>query len=113
MTPEELAQRKRISDRAVLLEHVDHVIRPPAWVYKEIEEAIRHAIAGDSTAKVKSRDGTDYVVADLIERWEIDDEILETYARPPHDPVYHDERPAETRETPGFWGQLGSHPQNS
>ncbi|MGH2701299.1 MAG: hypothetical protein ACRDJ2_05925 [Actinomycetota bacterium] len=86
-TPEELAQRKRISDRAVLLSHVDCIIRPPAWVYGEIEEAIRPALAGNRTAKIESRDGAEYAVADLLERWELD-ELLAIYARPPDDPSY-------------------------
>ena len=86
---EELAERKRISDRTVLLNHIDHIIRPPAWVYEEMEEAIRHALAGTLTAAIESRDGHSYVVADLLERWELD-ELLDIYARPPDDPSYRD-----------------------
>lgn len=89
--PEELAQRKRVSDRRMLLTHVDHIIRPPAWVYEEMEEAIRHAIAGNRTAKIESRDGRDYVVADLLQRWELE-ELIEIYARSPDDPGYRDNR---------------------
>ncbi len=89
--PEQLEQRKRISDRAVLLGHIDHIIRPPAWVYEEMELAIRHALAGNRTAKIESRDGSDYVAADLLERWELE-ELLETYARPADDPGYRDGR---------------------
>jgi hypothetical protein len=88
-TVKQLAARKRIADRAVLLDHVDCIIRPPAWVYEEIEEAIRHALAGNRTEKIESRDGTDYVVADLVERWGLE-ELFETYARPPDDPSYRD-----------------------
>jgi hypothetical protein len=87
LTSAELVKRKRISDRAILLDHIDHVIRPPAWVYEEIEEAIRHALAGDLTAEIGSRDGSRYVVADLVDRWELE-ELLETYARPADDPAY-------------------------
>jgi hypothetical protein len=83
----ELGERKRISDRAVLLDHIDYIFRPPAWVYEEIEEAIRHALAGDLTAEIESRDGSSYVVADLVERWELE-ELLEIYARPPDDRAY-------------------------
>jgi hypothetical protein len=90
-TPEELAEYKRISDRRVLLDHIDRVLRPPAWVYEEIEEAIRHAIAGNRTAKIESRDGSSYLVADLLECWELE-ELLEVYARPPQDLGYRDER---------------------
>ena len=85
--PEQLAERKRISDRAALLHHVDRILRPPAWVYEEIEEAIHHAIAGNLAAEVMSRDGVSYVVADLIERWELE-EMLDVYRRPPADPSY-------------------------
>lgn len=90
-TPEELAQRKRIADRAMLLDHIDYIIRPPAWVYEEIEEAIRHALSGNLTAEVESRDGSSYVVADLLQRWEVDEELLEIYAQPPDDPNYRDQ----------------------
>jgi hypothetical protein len=86
-TPEQLAERKRIADRAALLDHVDHMLRPPPWVYEEIEEAIHHAIAGNLAAKVMSRDGVSYVVADLVERWELE-EMLEVYRRSPADPSY-------------------------
>jgi hypothetical protein len=86
-TSAELAERKRISDRAVLLDHIDHIIRPPAWVYEEIEEAIRHALAGNLTAEIKSRDGSSYFVAELVERWELQ-ELLEVYARPSDDRSY-------------------------
>jgi hypothetical protein len=86
-TAEELAERKRICDRAELLDHVDCIVRPPSWVYEEIEEAIRHAIAGDHTAEIESRDGDRYVVADLVERWELED-MLEVYRRAPDDPSY-------------------------
>jgi uncharacterized protein YbjT (DUF2867 family) len=86
-TSAELAERKRISDRAVLLDHIDHIIRPPAWVYQEIEEAIRHALAGNLTAEIKSQDGSSYFVAELVERWELQ-ELLEVYRRPPDDPSY-------------------------
>jgi hypothetical protein len=79
---------KRIADRAVLLDHIDHIIRPPAWVYEEIEEAIQHTLAGNLAAEIKSRDGKSYVAADLVERWEIDEELLEIYARPPDDRRY-------------------------
>ena len=88
-TQEELAYRKRISDRAMLLHHIDQIIRPPAWVYEEIEEAIRHAIAGELTAEIESRDGSSYVVADLLERWELE-ELLEIFAQPPDHPSYRD-----------------------
>lgn len=89
LTPEELAQRKRISDRRMLLDHVDWIIRPPAWIYEEIEAAIRHVLAGDHAATIESRDGRRYAVADLVERWELE-EMLEPYARPAHDPSYRD-----------------------
>ena len=42
------------------------------------------------SAEVTSRDGSDYIVADVVERWELDDELLEMYARPPDDPSYRD-----------------------
>ena len=87
-TPEELAERKLLSDRRSLLRHVDHIVRPPGWVYDEIEEAIRHALAGNLTAEVKSRDGSSYIVAELLERWEIDEELLDAYARRPDDASY-------------------------
>jgi hypothetical protein len=86
-TPEELTQNKRISDRAALLDHVDHILRPPAWVYEEMEEAIRNALAGGLTAEIASRDGHSYAVADLMERWELE-EMLDVYRRPPDDPGY-------------------------
>jgi hypothetical protein len=86
-TSEELAERKRICDRAELLDHVDYILRPPAWVYDEIEEAIRHALAGDLTAEIESREGHRYVVADLVERWDLE-EMLAIYRRPPDDPTY-------------------------
>jgi hypothetical protein len=86
-TAEELAQRKRICDRAELLEHVDFILRPPPWVYDEIEEAIGHAIAGELTEMVESRDGHRYAVTDLVERWKLD-EILDAYKRAPDDPTY-------------------------
>lgn len=87
-TPEELLRSKRLADRAVLLGHIDHIIRPPAWVYEEVEEAIRHALAGNLAAEIESRDGKSYVVADLVERWELDEELLEVYARSPDDRSY-------------------------
>jgi hypothetical protein len=87
-TPDELLRSKRIADRAVLLDHIDHILRPPAWVYEEIEEAIRHALGGNLAAEIKSRDGKSYVAADLVERWELDEAILEIYARPPDDRRY-------------------------
>lgn len=85
-TPEELAERKRLSDRVELLDHVDDVLRPPAWVYSEMEEAIEHAIAGRLDATVHSREG-DYRVSDLVERWELED-VLDAYRRDPTDPSY-------------------------
>jgi uncharacterized protein YbjT (DUF2867 family) len=87
-TPDELLRSKRIADRAVLLDHIDDIIRPPAWVYEEIEEAIRHALAGNLAAEIESRDGKSYSAADLVERWELDEEILEIYARPSDDRRY-------------------------
>lgn len=87
LTSAELVDRKRIADRAVLVDHIDHIIRPPAWVYEEVEEAIRHALAGNLTAEIESRDGGSYVVADLVECWELED-LLEVYARPPADRSY-------------------------
>lgn len=54
LAPEELAQRKRIADRAALLRHVDSILRPPAWVYEEMEDAIRHALANNLTAEHRS-----------------------------------------------------------
>jgi hypothetical protein len=86
-TPEELVRRKQISDRAALVDHIDHILRPPAWVYEEIEEAIRHALAGNLTARIESRDGTSYTAAALIERWELE-EMLEVYGRSSDDPGY-------------------------
>ena len=86
-TSEELAERKRICDRAELLDHIDHIVRPPAWVYEEIEEAIRNALAGNLTAEIKSRDGHGYVVADLVEGWELEG-VFEVYRRPTDDPSY-------------------------
>lgn len=86
-TPEELAERKRISDRAELLHHIDHIVRPPGWVYGEIEEAIRHVLAGNLTAKIESRDGHTYSVADLVERWELES-MFELYERPLDDASY-------------------------
>ncbi len=86
-TPEELAPRKRIADRAELLDHVDHIIRPPAWVYDEIEAAIRRALAGNLTVEIESRDGHTYAAADLMERWELQG-MLEIYGRAPDDPSY-------------------------
>ena len=88
-SPEALAERKRIADRAVLLDHVDRIMRPPAWVYAEMEEAIQHALEGNLTAEVESRDGWRYVVGDLVERWELED-VLEFYARSPDDSSYRD-----------------------
>ena len=87
-TAEELAERKRICDRSQLLDHVDAILRPPAWVYDEIEQAIRHAIAGDLTAEIESRDGHRYMVAEMIERWELAEEIFDVYRRAPDDPSY-------------------------
>lgn len=86
-TADELAERKRICDRAALLDHVDHILRPPPWVYEEIEEAIRRAIAGELTVEIESRDGHRYVVADLVERWELE-EMLAVYQRAPDDASY-------------------------
>jgi hypothetical protein len=86
-TTEELDQRKRVSDRAELLDHVDDIVRPPPWVYAEIEEAIAHAIEGRLTAEIQSRDGGTYVVADLIDRWDLG-EMLPIYARRRDDPSY-------------------------
>ena len=86
-TAEELAHRKVVSDRAELLAHVDDLLRPPPWVYKEIESAIEHAIAGRLDATVHSREG-EYKVSDLVERWELEGEILDAYRRDPSDPSY-------------------------
>ena len=66
-----------------------HPSRPPASVYEEIEDAIRHALAGNLTAEIESRDGRGHLGADLLERWE-PEELLQTYARPPDDPDYRD-----------------------
>jgi hypothetical protein len=85
-TPEELAERKRLSDRVELLDHVDDVLRPPPWAYSEMEEAIEHAIAGRLDATIHSRAG-DYLVSDLVERWELED-VLDFYRRDPSDPSY-------------------------
>ena len=54
-------------------------------MYEEIEEAIRHALAGKLTAQIESRDGHSYVVAELVERWELE-EMLEVYRRALDDP---------------------------
>jgi hypothetical protein len=57
--------------------HIDHIVRPPGWVYGEIEEAIEHAIAGRLEARIRSREGCDYSVAELVECWELDEELLD------------------------------------
>lgn len=85
-TDEELADRKRVSDRAELLDHVDQLLRPPAWIYDEIETAIEHAIAGRLDATISTREGS-YRVSELVDRWELES-ILEVYARHPSDPSY-------------------------
>ena len=90
LTEEQLVRRKRIKDRSELLRHIDHVIRPPAWVYEEIEEAIGHAIHGRPDAKIESRDGHRYEVADLVERWELDGELLDVDRRTVDDSDYED-----------------------
>lgn len=85
-TPQELAERMRLSDRVELLDHVDDLLRPPPWVYREIECAIEHAIAGRLDATVHSREG-EYTVSELFERWNLA-EIIDTYRRDPSDPSY-------------------------
>lgn len=86
-TSEELAQRKRLCDRAELIDHIDRLLRPPAWVYEEIEEAIGRALAGDLAAEIESLGGRNYTVASLIDRWELE-EMLGRYGRPRDDPSY-------------------------
>jgi hypothetical protein len=88
-TPEELNERKRRSDRKHLLDHIDYVRRLPYWVYDDIEEAIGHAIAGKPNATIESREGR-YTATELIECWEIDEELLDLYRRPVDDPSYED-----------------------
>jgi len=55
-TPDELLRSKRIADRAVLLDHIDHILRPPAWVYEEIEEA--SGTPSVATSQPRSKAGT-------------------------------------------------------
>lgn len=86
-TPDELARRKRISDRAELLAHIDHILRPPGWVYDEIEEAIRQGLAGNLNARIESREGRTYAAAELIEGWELEP-MFEVYGRALDDPSY-------------------------
>ena len=86
-TPNELAQRKRIADRAELLRHVEFILGPPGWVYDEIEAAISHALDGNLEAEIESRYGHRYSAADLMERWELHD-MLEIYGRAPNDSSY-------------------------
>lgn len=88
---EERLKRKHVADRRVLLRHVDWILRPPTWVYDEIEQAIDHANEGRLDATVESRDGHRYTVSELVERWELDDELLEVYRRSADDPAYDQE----------------------
>lgn len=85
-TGAELANRKRVSDRAELLDHVEQLLRPPARVYDEIEAAIEHAIAGRLDAIVATGEGR-YRVSELVDRWDLKP-ILEVYARHPSDASY-------------------------
>jgi hypothetical protein len=65
-TDEELSERKRLSDRAELLEHMDDVLRPPPWVYDDMETAIEHAIAGRLDATLSTREGATGSMSSLI-----------------------------------------------
>lgn len=99
-TAEELETRKRITDRAHLLDHVDDLLRPPPWVYQEIEVAMEHAIKDELDATISSRDGRDYQVSDLVDRWELD-RLMDLYAREPNDPRYEPAgRPWDGNESP-------------
>jgi hypothetical protein len=102
-TDEELSERKRLSDRAELLEHMDDVLRPPPWVYDDMETAIEHAIAGRLDATLSTREGR-YRVDELVDRWELEP-MLEVYARERSDPSY------EPAGRPQGWPDVAEPPE--
>jgi hypothetical protein len=79
-TGEERKFNKRVSDRKILLDHVDYVMRPPVWVYEDIEAAIARVNADDSSAVVETGEGK-MTAQQLMEIWEIEEHVLEAYAR--------------------------------
>lgn len=54
-------------------------------------KAIAAAIEGQAERTIESRDGREYPASELIENWELDEELLACYARPTDHPDYeHD-----------------------
>lgn len=80
--PDELDREKRVADRRLLLDHIDWLRRPPLGVYEEIERAIDLTHEGHPEAVIQSADGRSYTASEIIECWEIPDEVLDAYARP-------------------------------
>jgi hypothetical protein len=69
-TEEEKERDRRIDARRELIDHIDWLIRPPAWFYEQLEETIELAANGREGERVEI-DCRRYTVAEAVERWEL------------------------------------------
>lgn len=88
-TFEDLERDMSIADRKILLAHVDLMLRPPVWVYEDMEKAIACANRGKPESEILCGDGYTRTASELIERWELED-LLEAYARPLEHEAYRE-----------------------
>jgi hypothetical protein len=71
-TEEEKELERRVAKRRELLDHIDWQIRPPAWFYDQLEQAIELAAQGRDGELVEI-DCRRYTVAEAIHGWELEE----------------------------------------
>lgn len=69
-TEEQKELERRVAERRELIDHIDWQIRPPAWFYEQLEQAIELAAQGRDGELVEI-DCHRCTVAEAIERWEL------------------------------------------
>ena len=65
-----MTDERRLRERARLLHHIDWIIRPRAYFYEQLENAIQLAAAGRSEDQVEV-DCRRCLVKDVISDWEL------------------------------------------
>jgi hypothetical protein len=71
-TEEEKELERRVAKRRELLDHIDWQIRPPAWFYEQLEQAIELAAQGRDGELVEI-DCRRYTVAEAIDAWRLEE----------------------------------------
>ena len=73
-TEEEKELERRVAKRRELLDHIDLQIRPPAWFYDQLEQAIELAAQGHDGELVEI-DCRRRTVGEVIDAWELEEFI--------------------------------------